>query len=262
MDIHLIIETIAQQGYLTEPLSSYSISENRPEFNLYESTEVNGKIKINANHGKNNHVLCGRNSQIAENSKIDFSGNNNLVIIGAYSSFLGADIRVIGDNNIFYFGAFSTVGSIIVMLTGQEGKISIGDFCMLSSRIIIDRSDHHSIYDLSTGEKINQDQDVNISNHVWIGRDVRINKGSRINKNSIIGQGAIVAGELSENTLFAGVPARAIRSNVTWSRMKSNNLQEMESSQRHQDFLVKVEKFKNYLRTTRNSNEIINIGHY
>lgn len=111
---------------------------------------------------------------------------------------------------------------------------------MLSARIIIDRSDHHTIYDSATGLRINEDRDVTIGDHVWISRDVRVGKGVVIGRDAIVGQGAVVVSNLDAGTLNVGVPARTIRQGVTWSRMMAASLAEMEASQRHRDHLERV----------------------
>jgi len=133
---------------------------------------------------------------------------------------------------------------MIVLLSGPGGRIFIGEHCMLSTRIIIDRSDHHTIYDRATGMRINDDRDVTIDDHVWISREVRIGKGVTIGRDAVVGQGAIVVGNLDAATLNVGVPARTVRQGVTWSRMKAASLPEMEVSQRHREYLRKSEDLR------------------
>lgn len=243
MNLMKIINKADEEGLLIEPIHVYEKLNNRSDYSIYVSSKLIGEIKVIVKKGNKNSILCGQNCKV-HGVNISINGNNNTVIFGAHSVLKATDIRITGDNNLFYFGAFSTVGSMIVMLDSSNGSIKIGDFCMLSNRIMIDNSDHHSIYDLKTGEKVNHDKDVYIGNHVWIGRDVRINKGVYINPDVIVGQGSIVNGILLEKSLYAGIPCRILRKNVTWSRMESEFLSDMESSERNLIFIKKVNKFK------------------
>lgn len=235
----------AWPGRLVEPLAAYGDADAPAPAGamLHSAGPVDGPLAVKLARGADNHVFRGWRSS-AKGATISFAGSRNVVFVGPHARFTGADIRVTGDDNLFLFGAFSTVESMIVMLSGPSGRISIGEHCMLSARIIIDRSDHHTIYDRETGLRINEDRDVTIDDHVWISRDVRIGKGVAIGRDAVVGQGAIVVGNLDAGTLNVGVPARTVRQGVTWSRMKAASLPEMEASQRHRDYLEKVEELR------------------
>jgi acetyltransferase-like isoleucine patch superfamily enzyme len=101
----------------------------------------------------------------------------------------------------------------------DNSEISIGEDCMLSDEIILQGADQHGIVDLQSGEIINRaPTKIEIGNHVWIGRRANVLHGSRIGEGSIIGFGALVTSDIPARSLAVGVPARAIRSNVSWSR--------------------------------------------
>ena len=233
-------------GKLVEDHNFYSGKATQHNDKLVQacSDGVSGELLQHSISGKGNVIIRGKNSSSSKSSLL-INGDNNIIFLGPHSRLNNSSIRITCSNSIFYFGAFSTVESMTALLSGNDGKIEIGDFCMLSARIIIDRSDHHSIYDLSTGHKINEDRDVEISDHVWISRDVRVSKGSVIGKNSIIGQASLVTGTLKSSCAYGGVPAKCLREGVTWSRMKSNSIEEMENSDRHKSFLLSVEDIKN-----------------
>ncbi|MDH0360786.1 hypothetical protein N7298_18580 [Aeromonas caviae] len=217
--------------------SSRFYNKSNDSFNnitTFCSDSISGELKCTRDTGQENIIIRGHKS-LVNSSTIWFSGKNNIVFLGPHSELIGADIRVTGNNCILYFGAFSTVGSMIVILSGEEGKIEVGDHCMLSNRIIIDRTDHHPIYDLATGLRINYDQDVTIGDHVWIGRDVRISKGSKIGDDAIIGQASLVTGNIKGSSVYGGIPARCIKEGITWSRWNFNSIVEMEESNYHQN---------------------------
>lgn len=225
---------IENSSFYTEELST-----NASGIRTFCSDQLNGEIKYPPSQGSGNVIVRGHRS-LAINSTISFTGNNNIVFLGPHSRLSNADIRVTGNNCILYFGAFSSVESMLVMLTGEDGKIEIGDHCMFSARIIIDRSDHHPIFDIATGLKVNEDKDVVISDHVWIGRDVRVSKGCHIGTDAIIGQASLAIGQISGGCAYGGVPARCIREGVTWSRVDYNSLTELEQSEHHKNMLKSI----------------------
>lgn len=241
--IHTLRTTVPNKLIEREEFYSRVDHPQQKHFETFVSEDVNGDIAHPFLDGKNNKLIRGFKSK-STGAKISFLGSNNIVFLGPHSRFNNASIRITASNSIFYFGAFSTVESLTAILSGTDGKIEFGDHCMLSARIIVDRSDHHSIYDASTGLKINFDQDVVVSDHVWIGRDVRISKGSRIGSDTVIGQAALISGELSAGCAYGGVPARCLRENITWSRMSSPSVHEMTETDRHDRFLKAVEAVK------------------
>jgi acetyltransferase-like isoleucine patch superfamily enzyme len=74
----------------------------------------------------------------------------------------------------------------------------------------------HSIIDLKTGQRINHDSSVVIKDRVWLAENVCIYKGITIGEGSIVGAGSIVTKGIPDNSLAAGVPARVVKSDVTW----------------------------------------------
>ena len=70
-------------------------------------------------------------------------------------------------------------------------------------------SDWHGIYDRT--DYVATPKEVIIEDNVWIGEKSIILKGSKIGKNSIIGAGSVVSGEVPENVVFAGNPAKEVK---------------------------------------------------
>ena len=84
--------------------------------------------------------------------------------------------------------------------------ISIGDDVTFSTRV------HLLAHDASTKKilgyaKIGR---ADIGNHVFIGANSTILPGVKIGNNSIIGAGSVVAKDVEDDSVYAGVPARRI----------------------------------------------------
>lgn len=153
--------------------------------------------------GSNNRIVIGANTMIGENSKIILMGNNLELIIGEWCTLNHDDELLVQEDN---------------------SKIHIGSYCMFSHHINIRTSDAHPIYDIETNERTNPARNVFIGNHVWIGANVIVQKGSIIGNDCVVATYSVVNhkinpasnDELQHNTIYAGIPAKAVRRDIYW----------------------------------------------
>ena len=87
--------------------------------------------------------------------------------------------------------------------------ISIGDACMFAHGSHISDADWHGIYDRS--EPVGNTKPVVLKDNVWIGDSAIVCKGVTIGENSIIGAGAVVTKDVPPNSIFAGNPAKLVK---------------------------------------------------
>ncbi|MAL52812.1 MAG: acetyltransferase [Gammaproteobacteria bacterium] len=117
-------------------------------------------------------------------------------------------------------------------------KISIGKSSMIASDVTITDSDWHGIYDRT--DYVALPKEVEIEENVWIGERSIVLKGSKIGKNSIIGAGSVVAGDIPENCIFAGNPAKFVK------KLDKNDFKTRESlfeeSSTYLEDLIEIEK--------------------
>ena len=104
------------------------------------------------------------------------------------------------------------------LLLHEPGRIDIGADCLLASEVDVTVSDIHSIIDVASGKRVNPARDVMLEERVWVGQRAMILKGSHIEAGSIVGAGAVVAGRIPAYSLAVGIPAKVIRTGVTWNR--------------------------------------------
>ena len=98
-------------------------------------------------------------------------------------------------------------------------SISIGHHVVISERVVLRDSDNHSIQDM---EAISSDESavtapIVIGDHVWVGMNTIVLKGVTIGEGAVVAAGSVVNKDVQPHCLVAGVPAKVIKTNVSWS---------------------------------------------
>ena len=120
----------------------------------------------------------------------------------------GADI-ILFENAHLKLGKNSFINSDCKIRCHKE--IIIGNDCAISHDFTIMDSNAH----LLNGDK--HENAIIIGNHVWIGTRVTVLSGVSIGDGAVIAAGALVRSDVPAGALVAGIPAKVIRDNVTWS---------------------------------------------
>lgn len=131
------------------------------------------------------------------------------------------DIR---DKTNCFIGNNVTTGENFIISVSDYTSLQIGDDCMFSHEVAIYTNDGHGIFDVVSGENINSTSEENasrkvvIGSHVWIGFRSMILYKTVIGNGSIIGAYSLVKDRFPNNCIAAGIPAKVIRRDVSWSR--------------------------------------------
>lgn len=171
--------------------------------------------------GKNSEVVFYKPLPKFKSCKI-VCGDDCYVEIGS-SEYSIKKLRILaqGTRSICKIGNNFSLMNTCEIVTRPEQNISveIGNDCMFASRILIRAQDGHIIRDLITNEVLNYAKDVKIGNHVWVANDVTILKGAHVSDNTVLALGSIVtSGVYLPNSIYAGIPAKIVKSGVTWER--------------------------------------------
>jgi acetyltransferase-like isoleucine patch superfamily enzyme len=166
------------------------------------------------------HIQCDpHNTVILEKGarlrklRIFVIGKSNRLHIKA-NALVSGHIEMFGNGNSVVIGDSTRINGAV--LSAHNGtSISIGSNCLLSNNIDIRTTDSHKILD-AKGERINPDQNVTIFDRVWVGMGVSILKGAVISSDTVIGAHAVVTGEIPSNSVAAGMPAKVIKTGITW----------------------------------------------
>ena len=137
------------------------------------------------------------------------------VFIDDYPTLIGAsDAKIqftswnIGDfNGEIKIGKYCLITPGVRIMAAES--ILIGDACMIAHGVYISDADWHGIYDRA--EPVGNTKPVILEDNVWIGDSAIICKGVTVGKNSIIGAGAVVTKNVPPNSIFAGNPAKLVK---------------------------------------------------
>lgn len=175
-------------------------------------TNFNGKIIFS---GKGASVTIGENCHCNE---ISFTvGQDCSIVIGQGCWLAILAIFTVRSSNVA-IGRGSAFTWQTQIDCHESHNVTIGNDCMIASGTFITVSDMHSIIDVATGARINPGADVVIGDHVWLGGHSSVMKGVTIGSGSIVGMGAVVNKDVPPECAVAGVPAKVIRTGVTWNR--------------------------------------------
>lgn len=161
---------------------------------------LKGNFYVNANcPGKN-----GRSSLI----RVDSDGC--LVVEKDFYVYYGGDICVF-SGGLLELGKGFCNSNVKIRC---KKHIKIGDNVAISHDVtIMDSDGGHSI----NTEGYTPVGPVIIKDNVWICSRAMILKGVTVGEGAIIAAGAVVTEDVPPNTLVGGVPAKVIRSDVSWS---------------------------------------------
>lgn len=165
------------------------------------------------------HVVLGRSKPIS--LRLTVQGKDNLICLAGVSdrqSHNRVTALIKGNRSLLHLGSdFTSVNSTLALF-GEDRIMSFGPDCMLSWSIHMINYDQHTLFDMETGDVINDPTDMRIGRHVWIGQDALFTRGVSVGDGSIIGARALVASDIPPTSLAVGVPAKILRKGVSWTR--------------------------------------------
>jgi acetyltransferase-like isoleucine patch superfamily enzyme len=140
-------------------------------------------------------------------------GRDATVTLGRWS-WIGHRCKVRAHEGHVSIGAKSVLGQECTISAYQH--ISIGRECIIADRVMMIDFDHGVVeVERPIREQGIYKRDVNVGHNVWIGYGACVLRGVTIGDNAIIGTSAVVTGEVPENAVVGGIPARLIRMRET-----------------------------------------------
>lgn len=111
----------------------------------------------------------------------------------------------------------------IIVDTQRPYMVEIGEYCKITKGVIILQHDYsRSVLRRKYGEIIGESKKTTIGNNVFIGVNSVILMGSNIGDNVIIGAGSVVSGNVPNDVVIAGNPAKKICSLSEYRTKRKN----------------------------------------
>jgi acetyltransferase-like isoleucine patch superfamily enzyme len=154
----------------------------------------------------------------ATNYQIVLWNSGNFLYISPKSLLPNSTIAV--GSGLVYLGDGVTSAGQTIINVRNFGSAMLNHDILISNGCKIMSDDCHSIIDIQTLKRINPfGGAVTIQEHVWMGNQSTIMGNSIIAHDNIIGERAFVRNIYSQqNSIIAGVPAKVVRTGVTWDR--------------------------------------------
>jgi acetyltransferase-like isoleucine patch superfamily enzyme len=157
------------------------------------------------------------------NYTIRLWNSGNFLYISPRAS-LPTSMIAIGSGLVYVGHHVRSAGQTIINVR-NSGSVILNHDILISNGCRIMSDDCHSIIDIQTQKRINPfGGAVTIQKHVWLGLQSTIMGNSIIGQDNIIGERAFVRNTYSQqNSILAGVPAKVIRTGVTWDQADRND---------------------------------------
>lgn len=243
-----VFELLEQYGYAEGKDFSYFVTEAKEIYDDYEDPYGNrvigklggGGIKVKfMGHDSTIHVGKGFRAQgleitIGSNVSLEIGESvtackkviwgledDSKVKIGSATRWVqdGAEIWC-KENSVCDIGKKCSFRNDFFVVS-RNTQLIIGDNALFGQNVIIRTHDEHLIYDLKSGECINDarylKREVVIGEHVWVGQDAYILYNTVIGNGSVVGARSLVKGKFPNNCILAGMPARIIKRDIAWS---------------------------------------------
>lgn len=127
----------------------------------------------------------------------------------AKNARLFSSVKVLGEIELT-IGNDTFIGTN-TLITGGNSSVAIGDFCDISSNVLIITGSHEITPEANRIAGNGYSKDIVIGKGVWIGAGATILGGVKIGDKAIIGAGATVVKDVEELTMVGGVPAKFIK---------------------------------------------------
>lgn len=143
-----------------------------------------------------------------------YVAENATLEVDSFDAYAGIRINVNSGARLILGSGYMNHDTVIDCFE----SIIVGHHVVISERVVMRDSDNHEIkaIDDETGYKHPFTAPIVIEDNVWIGMNVTILKGVTIGEGSIIAAGSVVTRSIPPHCLAAGVPARVIKTDVTW----------------------------------------------
>ena len=117
------------------------------------------------------------------------------------------DVMLFGDG-LIEIGDNVDIGNGTLIYASKDGGIKIGSNTMIAAQSYIIDCDHGIKANMLMRGQPNTVKSIEIGEDVWVAAGVKILKGSKIGNGAVIGAASVVRGEIPDNAIAVGMPAK------------------------------------------------------
>ena len=125
-------------------------------------------------------------------------------------SWIGHGTKIRAHEGTVEIGAKTVLGQECTISSFQH--VAIGRECIVADRVMLIDFDH-GVVEVERPIRLQgiYKRDVDVGNNCWIGYGACILRGVTVGDNCIVGSNSVVTKDVPDDTVVAGMPARALR---------------------------------------------------
>lgn len=120
------------------------------------------------------------------------------------------DVMIFGDGPVV-IGDNVSIGNGTIIASLSEKGITIGKDTMIAAQNYIIDCDHGMDIGVPMREQKQSAEPITIGEDVWLAANVTVLKGSKIGNGAVVGAKGLVKGEIPENAVAVGIPAKVLK---------------------------------------------------
>ena len=181
---------------------------------IYDNSIKSVNLHVHLHNTKNNLILLEAAHSL--HGQINFQGDGHVAIV--CQGWYNLKIDFVDAGSALYIGPGSSVGDAYCWVQGTGRSMLIGEDCMLAWGVGLRTGDAHGVIDIATQKISNHSQNMAIGPHVWLAQDVLVFKGVEIGAGTAVSSRSVVTRNLPANCAAGGIPAKPLKTGVTWCR--------------------------------------------
>ena len=157
-------------------------------------------------------------SDLSTLSSLLVGGDGATVFVGASCELTAGDVYCGAASSIVLHGP--TVATRHAVVDARNGgTVVAGPDQLWAADVYLATDDMHRLEDRRTGDRLNPfGAHVRLGRHVWLCKDAVVTGHAEVGDGAVVAMRSVVRGQkVPAHTVVAGVPARVVRTDATWS---------------------------------------------
>lgn len=157
-------------------------------------------------------------SDLSTLSSLLIGGDGATIFVGSSCELTAGDVYCGGGSSVVLHGPAVATRRVVIDARNGGTVVAAPDQ-LWAADVYLATDDMHRLEDSRTGERLNPfGAHVRLGRHVWLCKDAVVTGHAEVGDGSVVAMRSVVRGQkVPPHTVVAGVPARVIRTDATWS---------------------------------------------